>query len=395
MNTRTLAWGLLALWAALTVTGAVLALSQGDLFDGLIWMGMTVIASVGALLALRRPGNSIGWMLLVAAVLIALSGALAGYASSSEDTSSLTGGALVVWVDSWIFFIWLGLLAFGVPVLFPDGRPPNRRWRAFLWVGAALGGVAITGTALGTPVMEWDADDQLANPFAIPGALGDALEGAATIGEVLFALAVLVGAGGLVARLRRARGVERQQLKWFALAGSMMLAGLAPAGAGETLGAPAIVGNVGWSLFLLGLIGGLPVSIAIAVLRYRLYDIDLVIRRTLVYGALTATLLGSYLAGVLLLQLALSPLTEDNGLAIAGSTLAAAALFRPARARIQELVDRRFYRRKYDAARTVERFGARLRDQVELEALSTDLRSVVADTVQPAHISIWLKEAHR
>jgi hypothetical protein len=391
MSARAVAWGLVGLWAALTVVGSVLALSQGDLFDGLIWLGMTVIASVGALLALRRPDNSIGWMLLVAAVLIALSGALEGYASSSEDTSSLTGGALVVWVDSWIFFVWLGLLAFGIPVLFPDGRPPSRRWRAFLWAGAALAAVAIVGTAFGTPVMEWDADDELANPFAIQGAVGDALEGAATVGEVLFALAVLVGAGGLVARLRRARGVERQQLKWFVLAGSVMLAGLAPAGAGETLGAPAWVGNVGWSLFLLGLIVGLPVSIAIAVLRYRLYDIDMVIRRTLVYAALTGTLVACYLAGVLLLQLALGPLTEDNDLAIAGSTLAAAAVFRPARARIQELVDRRFYRRKYDAAQTVESFGARLRDQVELEALSADLRAVVADTVQPAHISLWLR----
>jgi amino acid transporter len=193
----------------------------------------------------------------------------------------------------------------------------------------------------------------------------------------------LAAIGSIVVRFRRSRGVERQQLKWVTAAAALLLL-LLPV-SGETLGFAAL---------LLGFLV-IAVAVAVAMLRYRLYDIDVVINRALVYGALTATLAAAYLAVVLLLQLALGPLTEDNGLAIAGSTLGVAALFRPARARIQHAVDRRFYRRKYDAAQTVERFGARLRDEVELDSLSAELRGVVAETMQPAHVSLWVREAAR
>jgi hypothetical protein len=190
----------------------------------------------------------------------------------------------------------------------------------------------------------------------------------------------------LVVRFRRGGYVERQQLKWIATAATLLL----------TVGVVAIflwyetvLVQIAFALALVSL----PLAVGVAVLRHRLYDIDLVIRRTVVYGAVTGTLAAAYLGSVLLLQLALSPLTEDSGLAIAGSTLAVAALFRPARARIQHAVDRRFYRRRYDAARTLEGFGAHVRDQVELDSLGAELRAVVAETMQPAHVSLWLRGA--
>jgi len=223
----------------------------------------------------------------------------------------------------------------------------------------------------------------LENPFAIDGAVVDAL-------FYPCVLAMYVGIFGsvasLVVRYRRAARVQRQQIKWLATAGAI-LALVLPIDV-------ALSGVLGGAAYVATTVAvlGLPVAVGIAILRHRLYDVDVVINRALVYGALTAALAGTYLASVLLLQLVLSAITANNGLAIAGSTLAIAALFQPARRRIQAIVDRRFYRRKYDAARTLERFGAHLRDEVDLGALGDDLRAVVADTMQPAHVSLWLRE---
>jgi len=210
----------------------------------------------------------------------------------------------------------------------------------------------------------------------------------------LLPLCILASAVALILRFRRSRGIERQQLKWLATAGSVV-AVVYLVTMVSTLMASFMEEQPAWvsglqNLSLLSFVL-LPLAIGTAVLRYRLYDIDIVINRALVYGALTATLGGVYLGSVLLLQLVLSPLTDQSDLAVAGSTLAVAALFGPARRRIQTVVDRRFYRRRYDAARTVESFTGRLRREVDLEAVSADLRAVVRDTVQPAHLSLWLR----
>jgi hypothetical protein len=251
------------------------------------------------------------------------------------------------------------------------------------WLAGLAMGLLMVGYAFARgPLEDYPRVD---NPVGIDGAPGDALEVFQFIGFPFFALAAIASMASLVVRFRGSLGVERQQLKWMAAAAALVVAAwLLNAFFDQVIGEDI-------SLILPLTLLALPAAATIAILRYRLYDLGLVVNRTLVYGALTAALAGAYLGIVLLLQLALEPLTSDSGLAIAGSTLAVAALFRPLRARIQELVDRRFYRRRYDAGRTVEGFSARLRDEVELDALSADLRDVVRETVQPAHVSLWLR----
>ena len=346
--------------------------------------------TVGGLLASRMPGNAISWIFCLTGVGLSLSILGAAYAKYSVFAVSppLAGTRLAVLLDDVLGPPCFGLIGTAL-LLFPTGRVPSRRWRPALWL-------SVTGSsiiALGYLLKAGGGDspfESVSNPLGLRGAaeLFDALTG---LGWLFMGMGVVLAAVAMVRRLRRSRGIEREQLKWIAFAAAVV-------GVIVALDEISYFANLkGLNSLrdtLLGLgLAAFPLAAGVAILRHRLYDIDVVINRAVVYASLTAVLAAAYLGSVLLLQLALDPITSGSSLAVAVSTLAVAALFRPARARIQAAVDRRFYRRKYDATRTLEDFSARLREQVDLEALGGELRSVVQDTMQPAHVSLWLKGA--
>jgi hypothetical protein len=338
---------------------------------------LIALGVIGAVVASRQPRNAVGWILCAIPVSLGLLVLGAhGYWSLAfaRDTEA---AELTAWLASWIWIPAMVTVLTLFPLLFPTGRPPTSRWRPVIWVAIAAGALLFVGEAFGPGRFE---DYPVDNPFGA----GTAAEVAGLVGFALMLGATLASLAAIVIRFRRSQGEERQQLKWVTAAAALFVViFITPTDmvAGD---------DVGFASLLLGLLI-IAAAVGVAMLRYRLYDIDVVINRTLVYAVLTATLAAAYLGSVLLLQVVLRPLTEESSLAIAGSTLAVAALFRPARARIQAAVDRRFYRRKYDAARTLERFGVRLRDQVALDNLSTELRTVVAETMQPAHVTLWLR----
>lgn len=401
-RSRRLAWSLFALVIVLAIAAVVLAALNG-FANAFAWgsRGVTFAvlvpgfasALVGALIASRQPRNAVGWICLGIAVALAfnIAGAHYAYLGIETDPGGVRASRVVGAIVEWIWLAWAGPLFVHLVLLFPDGRPPSARWRVVAWLGAAtFVAVGVSGM-LGATSLERYPD--VRNPLALEGS-ADLLGAVSELG-LNFALTLLVVASAvsMVLRFRRAGGQEREQIKWFALAAGV-LGVVIPIGVFTFFQATAGGALIAQDLMTVGFAAPL-VATGIAILRYRLYDIDVVIRRTLVYAGLTAILLAGYLGGVLLLQLALGPVTEDNELAIAGSTLAVAALFRPARRRVQELVDRRFYRRRYDAARTLEGFGARLRDEVDLDALGGELREVVAETMHPAHVSLWLRGTQR
>jgi len=390
-----LAWGISGAAALITLVLIALGTAERTPADefGLTDLGglaflvaALAFATTGALVASRLPTNPIGWLFCVIGFLLGFGNLAYQYADYALFVSpgSLPGGATAAVLQNGLTPAF-GLLALAL-LLFPDGRLPSRRWLPALVI-ALLGSISVgVGYALRPGTLD-EPFETVTNPFGV--GTFELMETLSGLGWLLMAASVALAAVAMSGRLRRSRGYERQQLRWIRLAAAV---------AGFVLLVNAVsfpLENQAIDQLRLVVVGlafaGFPVAAGVAILRYRLYDIDVVINRTLVYGALTATLLGAYLGIVLLLQLVLSPLTEDSDPAIAGSTLAVAALFRSARRQIQELVDRRFYRRRYDAARTLERFGARLRDEVDLVSLDGELRAVVADTMQPAHVSLWLR----
>ena len=387
-----LAWGLAAFAAALQVSGFVVASNSADgselAVTDLFTTAITVaFSAVGALVAKRHPGNAIGWIFIGVAVFTGLGSLAHGYAEYRLDgggTAGFVAGTAATYAEiSWVPFV-LVPPSFLI-LLFPDGHLPSLRWRPVAWAAAAgIAGTLATSWVAPGPLADFP---ELHNPYGIDSPLLDPLTGLVYI--ALFA-GLLGSAASVVVRFRRGQQEERQQIKWLAVAGTVAAVALI-----VSLTFYDVLGEDVANGLIMFTILGLPAAAGIAILRHRLYDIDVVINRTLVYGALTAILACIYLGSVLLMQLLLTPVTASNNLAIAVSTLAAAALFQPARRRIQAIVDRRFYRRKYDAARTLERFGTRLRDEVDLDALGHELRAVVAETMQPAHASLWLRDPER
>jgi hypothetical protein len=396
MSRRTaawLAWSSCALSLVLTVLGLwllVLNLSHSGVPIYPYWAENILFAvgfsTVGAVIASRSsPKNPIGWLFCAIGFsfgVIHFSAEYAIYALLAQPRP-LVGGEAAAWILTWSWVLAVGLIVF-LALLFPNGRLPSRWWRWFAWLSllltftGAVWGAITPGVILGV--------GRINNPLGVEG-----LPNVWKLTQTLMLTLIFVSAASLFVRLRRARGVERQQIKWFTYTGVVASsAALLTYTISEPLGALWLKW-VGYVVMQVALIG-MPISMGIAILRYRLYEIDLIINRTLVYGVLTATLVALYFGGIVVLQRVFVALTgEQSTLAVVASTLLIATLFNPLRRRIQSFIDRRFYRRKYDAAKTMEAFSAKLRDETDLDALRDDLVGVVRETMQPAHVSLWLR----
>jgi hypothetical protein len=338
---------------------------------------------LGGLIASRRPENPYGWLWLgfgLSWALIFFAGVYAAYALVVEPGSLPAPRTIVMLVEPVGFVAGLALLPF-LFLLFPDGRLPSRRWRFLAWTVVAVGTLLVVAAAL--QKTEKGTFAPVEDPIGVGGAVGKAIPFLAFGGIMLLFAAGILSAVSLVFRFRRAAGVERQQIKWFAYAAALF---------GGYLVSNFFISGLLNTLFSTAAGLALYAAVAVAILKYRLYDIDIIINRTLVYGSLTAVLVAVYFGGVVGLQYIFRALTGgESQLAVVASTLAIAALFNPLRRRIQRFIDRRFYRSKYDARKTLEAFSVKLRDETDLEALNSDLVAVVRETMQPAHISLWLR----
>ena len=338
---------------------------------------------VGAAVVARRPENGIGWLFAVVGLLFAIGAFGTGWVAYSVFQSPLPGASVAAWLIEWLVPMPLFLGPLLLLFLFPDGRLLSRRWWPAL-AGSALLAILVPMASLQQGrFSDWP---QLSNPVGFSGSLGRALGSIDTSLGVLAVPLFLAAGTCLILRLRRSQGRERLQIKWVVYAASLTTVGFTIA-----FVTPSPYSDVIFWFGLAGLVS-VPIAAGVAILRYRLYEIDRLINRTLVYGLLTATLAGVYVGSVLLLQLALSSVTSDSSLAVAVSTLAVAAAFRPARGRIQGAVDRRFYRRRYDAAKTLDAFSARLREEVDLDMLARELSLAVTETMEPRHVSLWLRQ---
>jgi len=383
MSTRTAAW---LAWAVCAISLAFTALCfllialnlSLNTLAYFFWPDLTSIAVgysvIGAIIASRLPNHPIGWICCAIGLIAAVDhfgGEYAVYALLALP-HPLPGGEAMLWLQGWFWMLFIGLIVF-LLLLFPTGRLPGTRWRPFAWVSGAVISVGVVWSSVISPTVDLNAPPS-------PVQLSVLLLGG-------------VAAASLVVGRRGVSGVERQQIKWLLYVGPIMFVA-----SGLHIGFYYFwlpEGSWGlWASDLLVIVGGMsvPIAIGVAILRYRLYEIDLIINRTLVYGALTVLLVALYFGGIVVLQRVFVTLTgQQSTLAVVASTLLIAAMFTPLRRRIQSFIDRRFYRRKYDARKTLETFSAQLRNETDLDALSDDLVGVVRETMQPAHVSLWLR----
>jgi hypothetical protein len=387
MTRARLPWIILAAEIALAIVGTYLEgrLSSEALFS----LGFLSIAVIGALVASRLPDNRIGWVFLSVTGLGALGYFTSHYSIDAliERPGSLPGGELAAWISGWAWFPTNSLLVTFGMLLFPDGHLPGRRWR---WVARASAGLTVAMVLLlwfmPGPVQEFHGQ-RIQNPTGIEGATW--IEPLFGLGFPGMGVLAILSASSLFVRFARGTTVERQQLKLFGFAALMMSIALTiEVPLDDVL--PLVVSE---GIYLLGLFA-IAIAAGLAIFKYRLYDIDLVINRTIVYVLLTICLGLVYFGGVTLLQSVIG-LEDESDLAVAASTLAVAGLFRPARRRIQGFIDHHFYRRRYDAQRTVDEFSSKLRDEIDLSALNDELVLVVGQTMQPRHVSVWLLSEER
>ena len=381
--------------AALMTGAAWLNVLKGGPSEGIgelltILFALQAYLVVGLVLMAKTPRNPLGWVMTAVGVLTSLGSFATAYADYAfvPPGHALPGATLAAWVNAWWWFPTITLVFLFVPLLFPDGRPLSPRWR---WLHRLAFGL-LTAMLITAPLNPTLAGDhyEIPNPVGV-AAVGD-IEESAIGSAIFFALIVctLLALVSLIVRFRRSRGVERQQMKWF------------------VFGAVVIIGMTTFEEIMLALdleqftpdsnvafgisVAVLPITIGIAVLKYRLYEIDRIISRTLSYGVVSAVLIAVYLGVVTLLTAVTAPVAGESPLAVAAATLLAAAAFGPVRRRVQGAVDRRFNRARYDAAQTVDRYRSRIRDQVDLPTVTADLLAAVGDSVQPARTALWLRD---
>ena len=391
---------LAAVWIAAlacVLGGLVEALPSG--FGNAAFVAVTVplvgsTVAVGAVLLARLPRHIVGWLLLAGGLSLAVSigaGAVADY-GLNEYPGSIPGAVWFAILSGATGGSFIGLLGGFVPLYFPTGRLPSSRWRAVVGIAIVPTFSPIITNLFG-PLSVGTYPAGVTSPLALGGFWGSLVSLLSMLSGVLGVVALVCVVASLVVRYRRAHGVERAQLKWFAYVGLVVVPTLLVAivTGGATSGPLAVLTNVAWATAIGGLTL-LPITIGIAVLRYRLYEIDRLVSRTIAYGVVTVVLAGVFVAIVLAVPTVLGPVTGSSTIAVAGSTLVVAALFQPIRGRVQRVVDRRFNRARYDAEATIGAFSGRLRNEVDLEHLRAEILATVTQAVEPSSVSLWLRE---